>query len=260
MNPVCTRWVAVVAGVATVLATLGLGRWQLRRADEKLALVALTQQRAHERAWTAADWPCASQADLPDQRPARLQGRWLADFTIFLDNRPMDGAPGFEVVTPLRLDTGPCAGRVVLVQRGWVPRDARDRQRVPQWQDGVTEVQVPGRVVMQLSRTYALGQEPVPAEGQRRLIRQNADAAFWQAWLGQAPLPGALLQTDGEVPAGPPLRRHWAAPDVGVGKHQAYAAQWFAMSAVAAGLTLWFQFIRPRRRMASVATPDPSRT
>ena len=172
----------------------------------------------------------------------------------------MDGVPGFDVVTPLRLGTGPCAGRVVLVQRGWVPRDARDRQRVPQWQDSATEVEVPGRVVMQLSRTYALGLEPMPAEGQRRPIRQNADAAFWQAWLGQAPLPGALLQTDGEAPAGTSLRRHWAAPDVGVGKHQAYAAQWFAMSAVAAGLTLWFQFIRPRRRMANVVSPDPSRT
>ncbi len=266
MNPVWTRWVAVLAGVLTCLATAGLGRWQLQRADDKLAAAALMQRRAAEPAWTAADWPCAAAgaqpaANLPVDRTARLSGRWLSHRTVFLDNRPMDGSSGFIVLTPLRLSQGPCQGQVVLVQRGWVPRDVRDRQRVPEWQDTDAEVSVPGRVAQQPSRTYAIGDEALPDARLHRVIRQNADAAFWQAWLGQAPLAGALLQTDDERPSGVALLRHWTAPDAGVGKHQAYAAQWFALSAIAAGLTLWFQFLRPlyRARARALAQPDPSR-
>lgn len=262
MNPVCTRWVAVMAGVFTCLATAGLGRWQLQRADEKLSAAAQMQRRAAEPVWTAADWPCASAgghsaADLPVDRPARLRGRWLSHRTVFLDNRPMDGASGFVVLTPLRLSQGPCQGQLLLVQRGWVPRDVRDRQRLPEWQDADAEVSVPGRVAQQPSRTYAIGDEALPDVRLRRVIRQNVDVAFWQAWLGQAPLAGALLQTDDEQPARVVLQRHWTAPDAGVGKHRAYAAQWFALSAIAAGLTLWFQFLRPRAR--ALAHPDPSR-
>ncbi len=282
MNPVSSRWVAVLAGAATVLATVGLGRWQLQRADEKLAAASLVQRRATEPAWSNADWPCAKSgpapaAGLPEQRPARLRGHWMSEHTVFLDNRPMDGSAGFDVVTPLRVSSGPCQGRVVLVQRGWVPRDARDRQHLPTWQDVSGEVLVPGRVLAQTSRAYALGEEPLPPRVQDRstgpLIRQNTEADFWQAWLGQAPLVGALLQTDDEVlihaaadvglqadvPPALALLRHWPAPDAGVGKHLAYAAQWFAMSAVAACLTLWFQFIRPRWRAAHPApVTDPS--
>ena len=264
MNPVCTRWVAVLAGVLTCLATAGLGRWQLQRAEDKLSAAALMQRRASEPAWTAAEWPCAPavqkpQADLPVDRTARLSGRWLSHRTVFLDNRPMDGSSGFIVLTPLRLSQGPCQGQVLLVQRGWVPRDVRDRQRLPDWQDTDAEVSVPGRVAQQPSRTYAIGDEAVPDVRLRRLIRQNVDAAFWQAWLGQAPLAGALLQTDDEQPTGVALQRHWTAPDAGVGKHQAYAAQWFALSAIAAGLTLWFQFLRPRALTRALAHPDPTR-
>lgn len=262
-----SRWLAVVAGLLTVAATLALGGWQLGRAAEKQAAAALIAQRARQQAWGDADWPCAAPGlpsgtvaaapgALPEHRPVRLHGHWLGERTVFLDNRPMDGAPGFDVVTPLRLSRGPCAGRLLLVQRGWLPRDAADRQRLPRWRDTADEVSIPGRVLLQLSRTYALGHEALPSPGQLRPIRQNTDAAFWQHWLGQAPLAGALLQTDDDAAAaamGVRLRRHWAAADSGVGKHQAYAAQWFAMSAVAAGLTLWFQFIRPWLRRSGQA-------
>ena len=56
-----------------------------------------------------------------------FQGVWLDALTVYLDNRQMGGRPGFYVVTPLKL----ADGRAVLVQRGWAPRDLRDRTRVP---------------------------------------------------------------------------------------------------------------------------------
>lgn len=268
MNPLRLTWVAASAGLLTVLLTMMLGRWQLGRADEKQATAQLIVQRQQLPAWTQADWPCvpASSAhtaqgaraqlpqDMPVHRPVRLRGAWLPERTVFLDNRQMGGAPGFFVVTPLRLSaSGACGGRVVLVQRGWVPRHAGERSRLPDWREATGEVEVVGRVMARVSQAYAIGEEAPPSPSTSRLIRQNVDEAFWLSWMGQSPLPGAVLQVHAEMGSPADLRRDWPQPDAGVDKHHAYAAQWFAMSAVAAGLTLWFPFIRPRRLLRQAA-------
>lgn len=287
MNPMHKRWMAVAAGVTLAMLTARLGVWQLDRAAEKTTLADLQRQRASAAPWSGRDWPCrpglksvvpapapepntqqgsdmpGTEADaaLPAQQPVALRGRWLSQHTVFLDNRPMGGQPGFFVVTPLRLSDSACPGGIVLVQRGWWPRDAQDRQRLPEWPETDGEVALRGVVLAQVSQAYALGEEGPPPRGAGRVLRQNADEAFWRAWLGQSPLPGAVLQGHPETmtsdsPAGvapPDLRRDWPQPDLGVDKHHAYAAQWFALSALAVGLTLWFSVIRPRRARRSVA-------
>lgn len=263
MNPMHKRWLAVAAGVTAAALTARLGVWQLDRAAEKIAQADLQRQRASAAPWSGRDWPCqaAPSPALPAQQPVHLRGRWLSQHTVFLDNRPMGGQPGFIVVTPLRLSDSACSGGIVLVQRGWWPRDARDRQRLPEWPDAGGELELRGVVLPQLSQAYALGEEGPPPRDAARVLRQNADEAFWQAWLGQSPLPGAVLQGHPEAmksdsPAGvapPDLRRDWPQPDLGVDKHHAYAAQWFALSALAVGLTLWFSVIRPRRARRSIA-------
>lgn len=245
---------------AVLLVTLGvsLGCWQLRRADQKRsAYVALTVHQ-QQVAWGNHDWPCdgAAMSASSLHRPVVLRGHWLVDHTVFLDNRPMDGGSGFIVVTPLVLsDMAPhCAGRVVLVERGWVPRDLNDRTRIPVFPTSSNEVIIGGRVSEGISRVYQLGQEPEPAQQAAPLIRQNADSLFWAKWLGQSPLVGSVLQLEADkpTPLGDVLRRSWPVPGQGEGKHLAYAAQWFALSALFAGLTLWFQIILPRRQRAHV--------
>lgn len=262
MNPMHKRRLAVAAGVIVALLTARLGVWQLDRASEKTAMAEQQRQRASATPWTGRDWPCAATMGLPAQQPVRLRGHWLRGKTVFLDNRPMDGVPGFFVVTPLRLAESACAGGVVLVQRGWWPRDAHDRQRLPHFPERDGEVEVRGVVQAQVSQTYALGDEAPPPPGATRVLRQNVDDVFWRAWLGQSPLPGALLQGHPEVmtsappvdPAVPDLRRNWPQSDLGVDKHHGYAAQWFALSALSVGLTLWFSVIRPRRAQRAVTS------
>lgn len=259
MTPVQRRVTVWLAALGAIALTVWLGYWQLGRAEHKRAAYAELLARQQETPWSGADWPCAAVQDaamLPTQRPVVLRGHWLADRTVFLDNRPMDGLSGFIVVTPLRLsDARPaCAARLVLVQRGWVQRDPQDRLKLPVLPTPAGEVQISGRVMSTLSQTYQLGQESTVVGGAAPVIRQNADVAFWSSWLGQSPLAGAVLQLH---PEGPPaqadtLRRHWPQPGQGQEKHLAYAAQWFAMAAVLVGLTLWFQIIRPRRQSSHV--------
>ena len=265
MNPMHKRRIAVVAGLLLALLTARLGVWQLDRAQEKTALAEVARQRAQALPWQSADWPCEAHAALeqvlPLRQPVALKGHWLPRHTVFLDNRPLGGRPGFFVITPLRLSNSACPGAVVLVQRGWWPRDALDRQRLPTWQDTTDEVEVRGEVLAHVSRTYALGDEPAPLASAPAMLRQNVDEAFWRARMGQSPLPGAVLQRHAEMAShgvveAPGLLRDWPEPDVGVAKHHGYAAQWFALSGLSLGLTVWFAWWRPRRQAKARANPS----
>lgn len=256
MTPLLRRLAVWVLAVGLMAVTTSAGFWQLRRADEKARALAAMQARQEAEPWGNADWPCDPADDaskLPAQQPVVLRGYWLADKTVFLDNRPMDQGSGFIVVTPLVLTpehSGQCGGHVVLVQRGWVPRDQQDRTHLPDLLTPDVEVEVSGRVVAALSQVYQLGQEDAqPEPGAAHVVRQNADVAFWSTWLGQAPLAGAVLQVQAAQPAdADELVRHWVEPGFGADRHKAYALQWFVMSAVLAGLTIWFQIISPRRQ------------
>lgn len=251
MTPLWARmsvWAAAAAGISL---TAGLGMWQMGRADEKLAQQAARNARATTPAWQGAEWPCAGEPGaLPRHQPAVLQGEWWHERSVLLDNRPMDGRVGFVLVTPLRVtEPAACHGRVVLVQRGWLPRHAQDRTAVPPWPQPAGPVQVAGRLDIELSRVYELGPEALPGEVGPP-IRQNAPVAFWREWLGEPVRPAVLVQTRTELAPGAadPLLRGWPEPDFGVDKHHGYAAQWFGLSALLAGLTVWFQIIRPQRQ------------
>jgi surfeit locus 1 family protein len=261
-----SRVIVLVAAVASFSLTVSLGQWQLRRADAKQAAQALIEARSSLPPWRNADWPCESNAlvSLPLQRPVVLRGRWLHARTVLLENRNMGGLSGYDVVTPLQLDPLPasaCKARFVLVQRGFVPRDPRDRLKLPTLPFDGRSVTVVGRLVAEPSRVYSLGTEALTA-GSGPVVRQNVDQGFWLAWLGQVPLAGAVLQlqsdqavADDGAPQGAEqamLSRNWPAPDVGRGKHLAYAVQWFAMAAIIAGLYVWHQLILPRRHLVHV--------
>src|SRR5690606_19695878 len=111
-----------------VAATARLGVWQLDRAAQKMAIERTLAERTRMPALPAGVLARDAAALAPQlHRRIAVSGRWLAQHTIYLDNRPLDGRAGFIVVTPLLL--GP--HDAVLVQRGWAPRDRADRARVP---------------------------------------------------------------------------------------------------------------------------------
>lgn len=248
-------WMIAAAAVAGMWVTASLGRWQLSRAAEKEALQSLLDARSHlapldGSALVSAGADAARAGD--DQglvhRAVVLEGRWLPAYTVFLDNRQMHGRPGFFVLTPLQLQ-GPKAG-VVLVQRGWVPRNFEDRTQVPpvQTAEGVV-VRVQGRVAAAPSRLFEF-QGGDPTKGSSR-IRQNLDLAAFRSETGLALAPLTVLQT-GEASEG--LQRDWLVVGSGIDKHYGYAFQWFGLCGLIAILYVWFQivrrFIRPRSQSA----------
>ncbi len=236
-----SRWIVLLAALMAAAVTARLGIWQLDRARQKTALHDEIEQRSAQPSIGVSELARDSRtAALQHYRPIRLQGRWLSRHVVYLDNRQLDGRPGFIVLTPLML----APGDAVLVQRGWVPRDREERQRLVPVETPDSEVAIAGRVAPPPSALFAMGGED------RGTIRQNLDLDAFAREIGVALRPLSVQQL--EPPSAPTdlLQRRWPLPALDVGKHHGYAFQWFALSALITGLYVWFQLIRPRRRSA----------
>lgn len=230
----------LLATVLGVALTASLGTWQLSRAAQKMAIQSALESRALLPALSAADLARdADAAALQHYRPARLRGQWVAQRTVFLENRQMKARVGFYVVTPLQLEGRPEA---VLVQRGWVVRDLNDRSLLPAIPTPAGMVDVQGLIAPPPARLYEFS---AVASG---AIRQNLDLAGFAAETGLRLAPLSVQQQDSAGTVGDGLLRQWPRPSADVQKHYGYAFQWFAMSALMAGLYVWFQLLRPRRK------------
>lgn len=210
-----------------VVACLAMARFQLWRAEtrgerferEQAALVstpiALSPQQRQR-------------ADLVD-RAATARGHWLADRTLFLDNKINRSRPGYHVLTPLQLAGSEA---VVLVNRGWIPAP-RLRSDVPSIRTTADEIEVSGVTRGFETRIFEL-QETQP-EG---AIWQHLREADYRRLSGLDALPVILLQTG---PDSDGLTRDWGSPDNPGTKHYGYAAMWlvFALIAAAYGFLAW---------------------
>ena len=238
MNAAGRRWVVLVAALAATALTARLGAWQLDRAAQKNELQSALDSRMALPPLPSAE--LASDADAAAaqlHRAIRLEGEWLPSMTVYLENRQMNGRPGFLAVTPLRLDDG----SAVLVQRGWMPRDLMDRTRIVAAPPAAGRVAVQGRIAPAPGRLYEF---EAAASGP---IRQNLDLDGFARETGLPLRPLTLVQEQGSPAPDDGLLRQWSRPAADVHKHYGYAFQWFALSALTLGLYVWFQLIRPYR-------------
>ena len=234
------RWVILLAALAGMAVTASLGRWQLGRAAQKEAIA---QARHDQAALPELDGLTLAQTgqSLLERnalvyRRLALKGLWLDGHTVYLDNRQMNGRPGFYVVTPLRLLDSEA---VVLVQRGWVPRNFQDRTALPPLQTPEQPVTVHGQLVPWPSKVYDFG------EMETGSIRQNL---IFEDYRLQTRLPLLELSVQQSDADSEGLLRAWPEIASGVEKHYGYAFQWFGLSGLIALLYVWFQIVQPRRK------------
>jgi cytochrome oxidase assembly protein ShyY1 len=180
-------WSLAPAALACA-AGIALGNWQAGRAEEK---------RAMGRA-----------------EAVKVRGEFIAERTVFLANRLRGGRPGYEVVTPLRLDDA----TYVLVDRGWFERGAKE----PAAPAG--PVRIEGIALARLPHALRLG------EDSKSRVRQNLDIAEFARETGLALHPFVIEQ---HSDSGDGLLREWPRPDLGVNMHRSYALQWYSLAALA---------------------------
>lgn len=235
--------VAIIGAVATFLLTLSLGQWQLRRADEKLTLQQQWEEALRaEPAVVSASTVGSIGAQLPVR--VRLSGQWLHEREVWLQNRTLNGRSGFHVLTPLRVNDGP----IVLVDRGFAPRDPRNIGHLPPIERPTGPVTVEAVAVAHPSRVLQLGNEPTPISG-RPWVWQNLDRNAFEQGSGLKVAHWIARQL--ERPAGG-LELDTPRSAADVDRHRGYAFQWFALAALTALLT-GFLSLRALKRRPSVA-------
>lgn len=187
------RWRSVLAlGLLAVVGSIcfSLGLWQLERAAERDALHARIE---HGRGQAALPLTArTSPTDLTPWRAASAQGHWSEAHTVLLENRNLEGRPGYWVATPLLLapapvppnrhdavsagsaelgamagtlhaddflGRGPAAGNIaVLVLRGWLPRDLQAAGTPPDLPQEPGLISVQGELHTHVPRIFELWQ------------------------------------------------------------------------------------------------------
>ena len=258
-------WWATLATVLLCSLAARLCLWQLDRVEQKQQMQTQLARMSERAAWDNGGLLSGQQsrqqpqpsigmaaelqqlaAGLPDARwlyqPVHLQGQWLPEQTIYLENRPMQGRTGFWVYMPFALAD---SEKVIWVQRGWVARDARARNRVPPLRIPTGLALLHGQLQGQPSALASLGEGVEEHTTTGAALRLNMDWAAMQAAGAGRALPYTVRER--EAGQGDGLGRNWDAPPMGIAKHQGYAFQWAAMGAVLLLLYLWFQCWRPYR-------------
>lgn len=216
------RIVPFVVTVVLVSIGLSLAQWQTRRGDEKQAIADLMSVRQSAPVLNLAQ--ASMDIDELEFRHVRVRGEFIADWPMYLDNRPQAGRAGFYLLMPFRL-----AGsqQEVLVMRGWLPRDVTDRSRVPKPVTPVGEIAIEGVVRRNAGRVMELGQGDAVRPG---AIVQNLEPVELATVRQRAMLPFVLEQTSTMEDG---LIRDWPLPSAGVDKHRGYAFQWYGLAAMA---------------------------
>ncbi|MFJ6002833.1 SURF1 family protein [Arthrobacter sp. NPDC092385] len=218
------RWLGWLAMVLVLAAgCVGLGRWQLDRREavvENIHRIEANYDASPERYV-----PGVNGFDTYDPArewtPVTFTGTYDVAQQVVVRNRPMNGQPGYEVLTPLRLDDG----TAVVIDRGWLPIgnvEAGRPDEIPAPPAGRVEVTArmkPGEPAV--NRGAPEGQVAsidLPSLADR-LDYPLQDAAYGLLALERP----AAAQTPVAAPK----------PSVDEGPHLSYSMQWFAFGVLA---------------------------
>ena len=218
----------LVVGAGGVALLLSLGLWQVRRLHWKESVIAAIE------AEIAAPPVPLDTLSAPDPardryRPVTISGRTTGQEVRVLSGRRGEGA-GFEVVAAFET----ASGRRILLDRGFVPEAARDAPRPP------VALAVTGNLHW-------------PQESDRFTPPPDAAAGLWfardvpamAAALGTEPVMVVAREVAGEAQGVVPVPVDTSAiPN----DHRHYAATWFSLAGVWAGMTAFFLW-RIRRRV-----------
>jgi cytochrome oxidase assembly protein ShyY1 len=216
------RWIPLIATLLVAGTGIALGNWQTHRAEEKIGIAEAIAVRSQLDPLPLSR--LAAGEVLQEFTPVTARGVFVADWPIYLDNRPFQGKAGFYLAMPLRVSG---SDNVVLVLRGWFPRDAQDRQRLPLIPAPQGEVELTGLVRTSAGKLMQLGETPALKPG---AIVQNLDIADL-AKASKLPLQNFIMEQTSPVDDG--LVREWPVPSSGIDTHRGYAFQWYALAAAA---------------------------
>jgi len=225
-----------------IVLLVSLGRWQLRRADEKRAL--FDSFAAGNDVTRRID---GSTPPLPRYQHLEADGHYDQARQVLIDNMVNGQQAGYYVITPFAL-TG---GRWILVNRGWIPLGASRAAR-PAIPVAADMRRIRGRADHMPSPGIRMG-TPAPLAPPYPVVAAFPAHADIARLLGESSWAAAtdLVLLDPGEPDG--YVRNWTAPGFPPIRHIAYAVQWFALA-----LTLFIIYLVTNLQRPAVRKPGLS--
>ncbi|ERK69884.1 SURF1 family protein [Leifsonia aquatica] len=220
------RWLGYLAfAIAFAIACGFLSNWQLARSKEAAAANALISQNFDSK-------PVPLTSELPtltsyskgqEWTRVTVTGTYEPDLQLLARNRPFNGNPGFEVLTPLRT----ADGSLFIVDRGWVPtgNDSDDPDHVPAPPSGtVTVVARLKASEPAIDGRTAVGRQVGTI--QLSVVKQKMDTgAVYTGAYG-------LLDSEKPAPASAPTPTVTEPPTQDEGLHWSYMIQWIIFALI----------------------------
>ncbi len=237
--------------VVFAAALLALGTWQMMRAAEKSSILASAENAMASEAVKPAELGDLTVAAKEHTR-VTFSGTYEPSQQFLWDNRVHKGQAGFEVITPVRTDSG-----LVLVNRGWVA-PGKTREDLPNIALSADALDSSVKITGLFSRPSKglVSGEPFDVNAAWPRVMQFFDYPAIELALGEAVLFGVVQPQqagdrtqDEQFNAGQSHTEYYTAnwePTAAIGpmRHYGYAFQWYAM---AAALTILFIVYNTKR-------------
>lgn len=237
-NAHLARWTSwLLTAVVFSIACWFLSQWQFSRQQE-----VVTANQIINKNFDVSPVPISQLLQISEGwdsnlefRPVKLNGRYLADSSLLVRNRPYDGQPGFLQLVAFELTSS----EVIWIERGWLPTGLN--QDTP---DAIPQVDQSEReVIIRLRPSEEQDLRAAP-EGQLPNIDIPRASATLPATKIYLQAYGRLVSEQPEMGRGVDLGK----PQLSEGNHLSYAFQWIIFGLMAFGAVFW-NISQDRRRI-----------
>ena len=212
----------LIAALIITLSMLRLGVWQLDRAEQKRSILEQTKSQSEQP--LVGIKSLLNDFDLAYRfREVSLDGRFLADETLYLDNQTHNSHVGYHLMTPLQLKDSDVT---ILINRGWISV-GESRQQLPRVNTPEGEVKIIGRLNLPAAQPPLWNEDYPVSSG---AVWQYLPVQEYAAQMQRNVLP-LVVELAPDQAGSDGLQQQWSTiDDKWVAKHQGYAFQWFSMA------------------------------
>ncbi len=236
-----------LASLAMFAILVSLGTWQLRRLQEKEALIARVESRiavAPQDPPSRSEWSTLKPEDF-DFLHVRLSGRYAPEHDALIYGvapTSFGSEPGLFVITPFRL----ASGGVVLVDRGFLSRAkaADPARRLPPTDE---------TTIVGVLRAPQARSSFTPANDPSRNIWYTRDPAMMASAWGLSDVAPFMLTLDANGDVGADAPKPVAGKPEFANSHLSYAFTWFALAL--ADIVIFVIHARGEIRRSRLAPP-----
>ena len=199
---------------------LRLGFWQLDRAEEKRDLIELFKKQNQSGPLYIKDF--INKDEKLNYRLAKIDGHYILEKQIFIDNKVYQGKTGVHVMTPFKLKNSQYS---ILVNRGWVPM-VIDRSSLPKIETTSGSLRLSGKIKVLGKKPFMVGDQFQSNEGWPALMQWISFKDI-ENKSGLKLLPYIFLLDEKEQSG---YVRNWKPVVMQPEKSTSYAAQWFTLA------------------------------